>query len=154
MSCACFGQRHFTYSNYYCRASDIAAVGTIFNVFSYDAVLNRDSNQSPPRRRPVALRVEPRSVFYLLINIIKKRISFRVNYLFIYSSEDLMTTELIQFSLLKKLHIGPGIVSIYLIFIFKPLEMVLDYFFPKYQGADAGFINRIKILLTTKERTD
>ena len=27
------------YSYYLCRAPDIAAVGTIFNVFSYDAVL-------------------------------------------------------------------------------------------------------------------
>ncbi len=27
-----------THSNYLCRASDIAAVGTTFNVFSYDAV--------------------------------------------------------------------------------------------------------------------
>ncbi len=37
LSCACFGPRHSTYSYYWCRASDIAAVGTTFNVFSYDA---------------------------------------------------------------------------------------------------------------------
>ena len=38
MSCACFGPRHFPYSNYLCRASDIASLGTIYNVFSFDAV--------------------------------------------------------------------------------------------------------------------
>ena len=36
---ACFGPKHTTYSNYLCQAPDIAAVGTISNVFSYDAVL-------------------------------------------------------------------------------------------------------------------
>ena len=34
-----------------CRAPDIAAVETIFNDFSYDAVSARDSNLKPPRRR-------------------------------------------------------------------------------------------------------
>ena len=43
------------------HAFDIAAVGTIFNVFSYDALSDRDSNLSPSRRRANALRVEPRS---------------------------------------------------------------------------------------------
>ena len=55
MSCACFGPRHSPYSNYICRAIDIAAVGTIlFNVFRYDAVTDRDSNLPPSRS------VEPR----------------------------------------------------------------------------------------------
>ena len=53
--------RHSPYSYYLCRAPDIAAVGTIFNVFNYDAVSARDSNLSPPRRRADALLVEPRS---------------------------------------------------------------------------------------------
>ena len=56
-----FGPRQSSYSNYLCRASDIAAVGTIFNVFTYDAVSDRDSNLSPFRRRADALRVEPQS---------------------------------------------------------------------------------------------
>ena len=34
-----FGSRHSPYSNYQYRAPDIAPVGTIFNVFSNDAVL-------------------------------------------------------------------------------------------------------------------
>ena len=41
-----------------CAIAYIAAVGIIFNVFSYDAVLSRDSNQSPPRRRADALRAK------------------------------------------------------------------------------------------------
>ncbi len=52
------GPRHSPYYYYLCRAPNIAAVGTIFNVFSYDAVLAQDLN---PRRRSDALRVEPRS---------------------------------------------------------------------------------------------
>ena len=36
----------------------LAAVGTIFNVFSYDALLCRDSYLSHPRRRAVSLRDE------------------------------------------------------------------------------------------------
>ncbi len=39
MSCA--------YFNYLCPGPDIAAVGTNFNVFSYDSVLSRDTNLSP-----------------------------------------------------------------------------------------------------------
>ena len=35
---------HLFYSNYLCRASYLAAVGTIFNIFSYEAVKNRDLN--------------------------------------------------------------------------------------------------------------
>ena len=35
---------HLFYSNYLCRTSYLAAVGTIFNVFSFEAVLDRDSN--------------------------------------------------------------------------------------------------------------
>ena len=54
-----FGPWHSPYSNYLCREPDIAAVGTIFNVLSYDPVLDRDSNLSPSRRRSDALCVEP-----------------------------------------------------------------------------------------------
>ena len=39
------------------HAFDIAVVGTIFNVFSYDALSDRDSNLSSSRRRADALRV-------------------------------------------------------------------------------------------------
>ena len=46
---------------YLCRASDIAAVGIIFNVLSYDALSDRDYNLSPFRRIADALRVELRS---------------------------------------------------------------------------------------------
>ena len=42
---------------------DIAAVGTILNVFSYDAVSARGSNLSPPRRQADALCVKPQSRF-------------------------------------------------------------------------------------------
>ena len=38
MSCAFFGPRHSPYSNYLCRAPNIAAVGTFFNIFSYDVI--------------------------------------------------------------------------------------------------------------------
>ena len=41
-SCTCFVPRHSPYSNYLCRAPDIEAIKTIFNVFSYDALLSRD----------------------------------------------------------------------------------------------------------------
>ena len=56
MSCACFGPKHSPYSNYQCPAPDIATVGTNVNVFSYDAMLSRDSNLSHSRRRVDALR--------------------------------------------------------------------------------------------------
>ena len=70
MSCACLLAKTFPYSNYLCRAHDIAAVGTILNVFSYDAVSGRDSNLSPPRRRTDALRVEPLSrVFCIFLKL-------------------------------------------------------------------------------------
>ena len=46
MSCACSLAKAF--SNYLCRLPDIAAVETIFSVFSYDGVSGRDSNLSPP----------------------------------------------------------------------------------------------------------
>ena len=39
-----FKQSHPTNSNYIWRATDIAEVGTIFKVFSYDAVLSQYSN--------------------------------------------------------------------------------------------------------------
>ena len=44
-SCACFGPRHSPYSNYLCCAFDIVAVGTIFNIFSYNAVLDRERQE-------------------------------------------------------------------------------------------------------------
>ena len=56
ISCVFFGPRH---SNYLCRPPDIAAVGANLNVLRYDAVLSRDSDLSPPRRRADAQRVEP-----------------------------------------------------------------------------------------------
>ena len=34
--------KELQYSNYLCRTSDKAAVGTIYNVFSYDVVVSRD----------------------------------------------------------------------------------------------------------------
>ncbi len=46
--------------------SDIAAVVTIFNVLSYDAVLGRDSNQSTPGRRVHALRFKRQWVLHVL----------------------------------------------------------------------------------------
>ncbi len=46
--------RHTSYSNYLRRASDKAAVETIFNVLSFDAVSGRAD----------VLRVEPRSRFF------------------------------------------------------------------------------------------
>ena len=66
-SCACFGPRHSPNYNYLRRASDIVAVRTIFNVFSYDAVTDRDSNLSSTRRRADALRVDPRSRVFLSV---------------------------------------------------------------------------------------
>ena len=65
MSYACFGPRHSPYSNYKYRASDIAAIGTTSNVFSNHAVLNRDSNISPPRQWADTLCIELRSWVYL-----------------------------------------------------------------------------------------
>ena len=49
MSCACFGPRHSPYSNY-CRATDIAAVGTILNPEVIDisfVPVNLHANISP-----------------------------------------------------------------------------------------------------------
>ena len=57
MSCACFEPRRYIYSNYWSRATDIVAVGTIFNVYSYDVVLSRDSNPLPSWWRASVLRV-------------------------------------------------------------------------------------------------
>ena len=45
--------------NYLCRAPGKAAVETIFNVFSYDAVFSQNWNLSPPWWRADALHVEP-----------------------------------------------------------------------------------------------
>ena len=52
ISRACLWAKHL------CRAPDLAAVGTILNVFGYDAVSARDLNLSPPQRRADALRVD------------------------------------------------------------------------------------------------
>ena len=46
----CWNTNLPTYSNYLCCASDIAAVWTIFHIFTYYAVSDRDSNLSPSRR--------------------------------------------------------------------------------------------------------
>ena len=48
---------------------DIAAVGTIFNDFSYGAVSARDSNLSPSRRLADALHVEPQSRVKLKLKV-------------------------------------------------------------------------------------
>ncbi len=48
MSSAYFGPRHSPYSYYYCRTSDIAAVGSTFNVFSYDAVWVENQTSPTP----------------------------------------------------------------------------------------------------------
>ena len=45
-----FQPKSFSYSNYSCSVSNIAAERTIFNVLSYAAVLYQDSNLLPPRR--------------------------------------------------------------------------------------------------------
>ena len=47
-----FWRQAITPFSFYCRASDIAAEGTIYNVFS------QNSNQTPPRQRTDALRIE------------------------------------------------------------------------------------------------
>ena len=48
MNGACFGLRHFLYSHYYCRASDIAACGKTFKVLvltefgpEFEPIMNR-----------------------------------------------------------------------------------------------------------------
>ena len=56
MSCACLWAKAFPLL---LLLPDIAAVGTIFNDFSYGAVSARDSNLSPSRRLSDALHVEP-----------------------------------------------------------------------------------------------
>ncbi len=38
----CFGPRHSPYSYYYYRDSDLAAVGTIFNVLSFDQMCSKN----------------------------------------------------------------------------------------------------------------
>ena len=72
MSCAFFWPRHSPYSNYLCCSYDKAAIGTIFNIFHYDAVSDQDLNLSPSRWQADALRFEPRS----------RVINYRVNILF------------------------------------------------------------------------
>ncbi len=52
-----FGPGISLYSNYMCRAFDIAAVGTNTNVSKYNALLWRDSNSSPTRQWADTLRV-------------------------------------------------------------------------------------------------
>ena len=61
MSFACLWAKAFPIIYTFFSAPDIATVGTIFNVFSLDAVSGRDSNLSPARRRADALRIEPQS---------------------------------------------------------------------------------------------
>ena len=56
-----FWAKIFPYSNHQCRTSDIAAVETIFNIFSFDTVLCWDRTLSPLWRRTNALSVMPRS---------------------------------------------------------------------------------------------
>ena len=56
-----FWAKAFLYSNYLCCAPEIAAVGTIFNIFTYDTVSGRDSNLSPSRQRADALHVTSQS---------------------------------------------------------------------------------------------
>ena len=53
LSCACLGPRHSPYSYYLCCASDIAAVGTTFNVFSYDAVLPEHRTHHLPNAKQI-----------------------------------------------------------------------------------------------------
>ncbi len=65
--CACFRPGHSPYSNYLYRTLDIAVVGTIFNVFSYNALTDRDSNLSPSRQPADALRVEPWVAGYYIL---------------------------------------------------------------------------------------
>ena len=60
MICAVFYQRILE--------SDIAAVGTAFNVFSYDAVKVRDANPSPTRMIEHVLRYSIRFLDKLIVN--------------------------------------------------------------------------------------
>ena len=61
--CVCFWPTYSLYSNYLSHAPDIAAVGTVSNVFSYDGMSGRDSKLSSARRWEDALRVEPKQIF-------------------------------------------------------------------------------------------
>ena len=56
------------YLHYEYRPSDIAAVGTTFNVYSNEKVLAQDSNTSPTRQRADAVRATPQAwvVIYVL----------------------------------------------------------------------------------------
>ncbi len=56
LSCAYLGPRHWPYSYYLCCASDIAAVGTTVNFFSYDAVWAENRTHHLP---DIELRVMP-----------------------------------------------------------------------------------------------
>ena len=58
---ACFCPRYSHYSYYQCRAFDISAVGTTFNVFNYDAVWAEHRNPSPFQRLADTLCVLPRT---------------------------------------------------------------------------------------------
>ena len=59
--CACFGTRHSP------TLTDIAAIETILNIFSYDVLLGRDSNLLPSR---YALYVTLQLRVCLLFNMI------------------------------------------------------------------------------------
>ena len=67
-SFTCFGPRHSHYSKYLCTPN-IAAVGTIFNIFSYeyDAKFSQDLNLSPPWQGENALHVEQQSLVWTIL---------------------------------------------------------------------------------------
>ena len=72
--------KSFLILNYLCRTPDITAVGTIINVFSYDAVSGWDSNISTSRKQADAYRVSPQSqVEKLLCEIILEPFPPRLN---------------------------------------------------------------------------
>ena len=55
MSCACFWTKEFPLLYLLCLAPNKVAVWTIFNVFSFDAILSLGSNLSPSRQWADAL---------------------------------------------------------------------------------------------------
>ena len=67
-----FWPRHSLFSNYICRVPDIAAVGTIFNVFSFDSVLDCDLNLAhPQRKRKLSVQTfQPLIVIYRRVMVI------------------------------------------------------------------------------------
>ncbi len=65
LSCDCLEPRHSPYSYYLCLATDMPAVGTTFNVFSYDAFLaeNRTHHLPNAEHWADALRVTQTRVY-------------------------------------------------------------------------------------------